>query len=124
MAVNINRTHSRLMYLFGTFKPSERVTLLDAARGDMPAFIDALDDFLEIWADASWLEEYNVERVGEWIIAKCPADVRDRARELAQTKLRDSRAADEDSVFTRTYRAFLKGMTPSPILGNVLSLHV
>jgi len=104
----IEKSPSRLMYLFGSFRPSERATLLESAKTDAKAFNEALKVFLAKWAEASWLEEYNVERVGEWIAAKCPISVQREARLIAERELDLAKADDTNRV--RTYRAFVDGM--------------
>ncbi|ESZ01155.1 MULTISPECIES: hypothetical protein [unclassified Mesorhizobium] len=112
MALNIaTADYLDLMYLFGSFKPSERETLLDSATRDAPAFVKALELFLQKWADASWLEEYNVERVGEWVSDKCPPSVRKAARELALVKLCGAPSENH----TNTYQVFLGGIESRPL---------
>jgi len=105
------RHYMHLMYLFGSFKPSERAALLSAATDNRHAFMRALDVFLSKWAEASWLEEYNVERVGEWTAAKCPPEIVETAIKSAESKLALANAEDAASVYVRTYKAFLTGTT-------------
>ncbi|MBZ9870165.1 hypothetical protein LB542_04715 [Mesorhizobium sp. BR1-1-9] len=122
--LDMDKGHTRLMYLFGSFKPSERAILLDSANTNAKPFIEALDLFLTKWAAAPWVEEYNVERVGEWIAAKCPPSIRRSAKQVAERGL-DRAEGNEASIRTKTYRAFLDGMKrhPQPKSAVVLSLH-
>ena len=98
-----------LMYLFGSFRPSERTVLLAAANdpGRERAFMAALSDFLGRWAEADWLEVYNVERVGAWIAAQAPRPVIDAARVLAVAASRSNRGAQDP------YGPFLVGLDQS-----------
>jgi hypothetical protein len=101
---------SGLMYLFGSFKPSERAVLLEVAIGRPDQFLSALDLFLLGWAKSTWVEEYNVERVGEWISKNCPPQLVERCRDLAISSLgsNDSLGPHQTaSVHATTYRSFL-----------------
>jgi hypothetical protein len=85
-------TPQYLKYLFGSLKPSERAVLERALRNPetRPRFDEALLDFLEGWQTADWFEEYNVLRVGLWIHAKLPLDLRDHVRNVVQAAKRHS----------------------------------
>lgn len=115
--MNQHATRMKLMFLFGTFRPSERVVLLAAAQTQPGEFLGALESFLEKWADADWIEEYNVERVGEWIASKCPIQVRLSAMKMAQSEMNKATATQ---IGLLTYQAFLTGMD---IKSNVVEVH-
>lgn len=99
------------MYLFGSFRASERKKLLLVAQQDKELFIAALDDFLHRWATADWLEEYNVERVGAWIAKHCSADVLAAVHQHVSRKAPANETnVSRTSVRARTYQAFQKGL--------------
>lgn len=99
------------MYLFGSFRASERKKLLVVAQQDKTLFLAALDDFLHRWATADWLEEYNVERVGAWIAKHCVQDVRAAVQHhINQKSAANSSDVVNTSVRARTYLAFQKGL--------------
>ena len=106
------KASSSLMYLFGSFKPSERKILLDSAIHEKMRFISALDDFLDRWARADWLEEYNVERVGRWMAENCAPELVSSAKNAAKSKLAANApiSGSVSSVYTSTYRAFISGV--------------
>ena len=100
------------MYLFGSFRASERKKLLAVSKGNKPLFIDALEDFLNRWAKADWLEEYNVERVGTWIAKSCDKSIQDAAMQRISGRTSANSGAEESkSVHDRTYKAFKSGLT-------------
>jgi len=103
-----HKTHSaeELVYLFGSFLPSQRAILLAESRTNQAQFMSALQTFLGKWARADWLEEYNVERVGEWIAKHCSADVQAAIKATA-TKM--AKIAPQ-GIHGRTYQALLDGM--------------
>jgi hypothetical protein len=101
---------SRLSFLFGSFKPSEREALLVAANTAPSQFVDALARFLAGWAKSDWLEEYNVERVGEWIGLRCPSNVRQAAVSFAESQLASNNTDHAKSVYVATYQALIKGV--------------
>lgn len=100
------------MYLFGSFRVSERKKLLATSKENKPLFISALEEFLDRWAKADWLEEYNVERVGAWIAKNCDEGIREAAMQRANGRALANTAGAEDStsVHERTYKAFQIGL--------------
>lgn len=99
------------MYLFGSFRASERKKLLLIAQQDKALFITALDDFLHRWATADWLEEYNVERVGAWIAKHCAADLQAAVhRHVAQKAPANKTNVSPTSIRSKTYQSFQKGL--------------
>ncbi|OHV63596.1 hypothetical protein LCM4576_29685 [Mesorhizobium sp. LCM 4576] len=121
MAMNKNHPEGRqmkLMYLFGSFRPSERAELSAAAEATPELFLNALGAFLAKWAEATWIEEYNVERVGEWIAAKCSTTIRNGALELARGELAKG---GNEPIRVTTYRALIAGMNQysAPALHSV-----
>jgi hypothetical protein len=97
-----------LSFAFGTFKPSDRRRLLEAANsGDSGEllFVEALVVYLEGWANADWLEEYNVERIGQWIAANCSSTL--TAKVLATA---ESRKGGGSAIRHMTYSAVLNGI--------------
>ncbi len=68
-------------------RPSERRHLLQVQEVDPSEFLKALAEFLERWAEASWFEDYNVQRVGKWIRLQCSDYVVKCAREVALVNL-------------------------------------
>jgi hypothetical protein len=116
MSMNVQISHNTpavsAMYLFGSFRSSERKKLLAVSKDNKPLFISALEDFLNRWATADWLEEYNVERVGSWIAKNCDQGIQDAAmqRVNGRTSANPSVKASE-SVHERTYKAFESGLT-------------
>lgn len=101
------RNVDELVYMFGSFLPSQRAVLLEQAHQAPVEFIAGLRGFLARWARADWLEEYNVERVGEWIALHCPPSVRAEAEQVATSELNSS---DANGIRARTYQALADGM--------------
>lgn len=101
------------MYLFGSFRSSERKTLLAVSKENKALFINALEGFLSRWAAADWLEEYNVERVGTWIAKNCDESIQKAAMSQANGRALANAMGPEsaNSVHERTYRAFKAGLT-------------
>lgn len=104
------RNIDELVYMLGSLLPSQRAVLLDQAKNDPGQFKAGLDSFLSKWARADWLEEYNVERVGEWIAKHCPEAVKRDAESLAKAIVGDAVPSPTNSIKIRTYRAILNGM--------------
>lgn len=102
------------MYLFGSFRSSERRALLAAAANQQGEFLEALADFLERWANADWLEEYNVERVGKWISKSCEPEMVAKIRQrIDGLTLANRPTGPCTDIRTRTYEAFLKSLEPT-----------
>lgn len=108
----VSRDPVAAMYLFGSFRSSERRKLKQLSVDNQAVFMDALEDFLERWASADWLEEYNVERVARWIAKNCSQELVDIALRHAEQKMPANQAhgLEAKSVHTRTYDAFAKGL--------------
>lgn len=103
-----------IMYLFGSFRSSERRALLAAAANQQGEFLEALADFLERWANADWLEEYNVERVGKWISKSCEPEMVAKIRQrIDGLTLANRPTGPCTDIRTRTYEAFLKSLEPT-----------
>lgn len=97
------------MYLFGSFKSSERRKLLKVSQENESMFISGLEIFLDKWANADWIEEYNVERVGLWISKHCSDAVISKAKNLINIK-KPSNDLDESTIINKTYVAFEYGI--------------
>lgn len=97
------------MYLFGSFRSSERKKLLKLSSEKQDVFLSALADFLDRWATADWLEEYNVERVGRWIAKTCPKELSLEVKRSAEQK-KPANSVEPGSIPIRTYQAFLRGL--------------
>lgn len=102
------RNMEELVYMFGSFLPSQRVLLLEQAKIAPDQFMAALQSFLAKWARADWLEEYNVERVGEWVAKHCPSSVRDKVEAFAKAEL--AAGVSPSSIQYRTYKAVIDGL--------------
>lgn len=105
----IAKPSDRILPLLGSLRPSERRELVGVVQSDPKLFMSALEDFLARWARSTWLEEYNVERIGKWIRRNCPRDVVDQSQAIADRKQAANRR--NDSIHDRTYRVFLNGLT-------------
>ncbi|GLS88212.1 hypothetical protein GCM10010873_31860 [Cypionkella aquatica] len=112
IAPRSSRQMSSLAFLFGSFRPSEREVLLNAANSSPDKFASALEVFLDGWAGADWIEEYNIERVGKWIAKRCPYDVVQKAKLLAETKLgaNGQVGSTAKTVYVLTFNALLSGL--------------
>lgn len=75
-----------LMYAFGSFRPSERGLLsgLFAQDGGEDLVLDAFRKYMEVWAEADWLEEYNVQKIAIWMSVNAPETLVSKVRTLAQ----------------------------------------
>jgi hypothetical protein len=81
-----------LMYNFGSLRPSER-EVLEMTAQDLtrrPVFLAALNLFIDEWARANWLEEYNIERVGLWIANQLSRDILIAARQSVASRMANS----------------------------------
>ncbi|WP_370301649.1 hypothetical protein [Pseudooceanicola sp.] len=77
-----------LTYRFHEFRPSDRKELrrVLAADGGRDAFVAALDIYLQKWAKADWLTEYDLERIAQWTALHFP-DVAKQVEEMAAREL-------------------------------------
>ena len=93
-----------LTYRFHEFRPSDRNALREVlgAAGGEGAFIDALKIYLQKWAAADWLTEYDLERIARWTARHFP-NVAGAVESMAESEL--SRAQSEQA--RRTYRVML-----------------
>lgn len=98
------------MFLFGSFRPSERKELLKQSKLDPQVFQGALREYLDVWARADWLEEYNVERVGRWVGKNCSSELVSKIKKMAEQSKVANGSADK-SINERTYEAFLEGLS-------------
>jgi hypothetical protein len=108
MMTSSNVGANALSFAFGTFKPSDRRRLLEvSSAGDDGEllFVEALFVYLEGWATADWLEEYNVERIGNWIAANCSSTLTARVSATAE-RLRGGGTP----IRQQTYGAVLNGI--------------
>jgi hypothetical protein len=101
-----SRTVDELVYFFGSFFPSQRKLLLEHANSSPQHFLSALQTFLSKWAGSDWLEEYNVERVGEWIAKNCEPTTKAEAEALARQMLKGA----PKGIHDRTYQALIDGI--------------
>lgn len=105
---------SPLTHYFFSMRPSERRVLKEKCESEPDEFLKALSNFLELWAKSTWLEDYNVERVGNWVVNYCPKQVSDRAIKDALSKLLSSKVANNpaaEPIKYRTYQAFVACVT-------------
>jgi DNA-binding winged helix-turn-helix (wHTH) protein len=97
---------------FSSFRPFDRKRLLAISKGALGGgpqlFIDALEVYLESWANSDWVEEYEIERVGIWIAENCHGLIASRAGMLASLQIESDRTNRR-----KTYYALRKGLTSS-----------
>ena len=97
-----------LTYRFHQFRPSDRAVLKTTAlseKGDQ-VFVAALELYLQKWADADWLTEYDLERIGQWTEVHLPK-VSGLAHKMVCRKL--SSAHNEQSK--QTYTVMLRSLS-------------
>lgn len=96
-----------LTYRFHDFRPSDRVVLRDALHctaGDS-AFCDALFIYMDKWASADWLQEYDIERIAIWIANVAPTETVDKLLAQAAKK---SQIGTENA--RKTYEVFVSSI--------------
>ena len=90
------------MYRIGSFRPSDRRALLELVRtdGGDDAFVEAIQMFLKKWAEADWIEAYNIERVAKWCALKLPRPIAERLQTtLTTTRLVQIGGQDAYGIF-------------------------
>lgn len=99
------------MHLFGSFRASDRRELLILSQNNKDLFIRALNEFLLQWAQADWLDEGNVERVGRWISKNCNQDVKASVKQcLGSAPLTEKRGFSNGDIFEGTFGVFKRGL--------------
>lgn len=106
---SVSKPSDRILPLLGSLRPSERRELLGIVQTDSELFMLAIEEFLGRWAVSTWLEEYNVERVGRWIRKNCPPELVKRSQNIADYK--QAANSPSETIHDRTYRVFLDGLT-------------
>lgn len=99
----------KTMYLFGTFKRSDRIELrrLAASEGGDDVFVEALQMFLERWDRADWIEAYNIERVAKWCARHLDRSLQDRLGEtFRMTRLVRTGGQDAFGVFLTEFNSW------------------
>ena len=79
-----------LSYVFGSFRPSDRLRLLEimADSGKAGVVVKAFEIYLEGWATADWFEAYLVERIGLWLSIQSPEELTVQFKKMIRPKLR------------------------------------
>jgi hypothetical protein len=64
-----------ITYRFHEFRPSDRAVLkqLLTEENGQQAFVAALGIYMRKWAEASWLTEYDLERIAQWTAIHFPS---------------------------------------------------
>lgn len=84
-----NQTPKILTFRFHEFRPSDRRALEEVLKGEegRAAYVDALRIYLQGWAGADWLTEYDIERIGKWTATYFP-EVSRAVEDMATSELR------------------------------------
>lgn len=85
------RQPKTLTYRFHEFRPSDREALraILVTEGGEALFLAALQIYLRKWADADWLTEYDLERIGQWTARHFP-QVAFSVQEMADSEVLES----------------------------------
>lgn len=98
-----NEPAEDLTHRFHEFSPSDRKVLRCVLEhGGERTFMIALQIYLQKWADANWLAEDDIDRIGLWISAHFP-DVASSARQMAKRHM----AQANNSHAKKTYAAMV-----------------
>lgn len=111
-----NVTPKVLTYRFHEFRPSDRKALKQViASGDEghKQFVAALRVYLQKWAEADWLTEYDLERIGQWTAKHYP----DLARQVADMAGRQRSQAEGEQA-RKTYAVMQKAVSTGPNRGG------
>lgn len=104
------RQIDELSLCLNVFRPSHRAVLAKAlkSRGEAEeAAMRAIQLYVEGWGEASWLEEYSIERIGRWLRSEATPEFRARLIEWAST----TQASEAQKKARRALLAGMQSMT-------------
>ena len=84
-----------LSWRLGTFRPSDRAEFQRVllTEGGRDVAFKALEIYVSKWEQATWLEEYSLERLGKWVAAQTPAPFVAEVKRLAGKRRTKARLA-------------------------------
>lgn len=96
-----------LTYRFHQFRPSDRQDLKKVllSSNGQAAFVAALELYLQKWADADWLTEYDLERIAEWTSIHAPTTAR-----AVEKRVREALSGAQGEQAKRTYSVMLSAL--------------